>query len=42
MKDTKKAKLDLSNTGKRKRSIARAVLTPGQGKSTSNGKTMEA
>ena len=41
MKDTKKAKLDLSNTGKRKRSIARAGLTPGQGKITINGKTME-
>ncbi|NQY79244.1 MAG: 30S ribosomal protein S9 [Candidatus Caenarcaniphilales bacterium] len=38
---TKKGKLDLSNTGKRKRAIARAVLVPGTGKITINGKTLE-
>ena len=42
MKDTsKKGKLDLSRTGKRKRAIARANLVPGTGKITINGKTLE-
>lgn len=41
MKDAKKGKLDLNNTGKRKRAIAKVRLAPGTGKITINSKTIK-
>lgn len=41
MKDAKKGKLDLNNTGKRKRAIAKVRLAPGSGNVTVNSKPLK-